>query len=196
MICTQNQVPPPKQRSTICLSGNQLHSLKQITANCDTKKATEQGDKISQFSPQRYCFIKVICQISRSHGTKKRWFWPIGRFQTETPVWIARWLLNDAQSLQKHRNGVRLFFMVTHYISRCMNIILEVSNKSQWVNYRNGKFYLIRYPCKICKRSLCKAIYEKYHFVLRIRSNLLHTYFALDVFNFCSTGLLKLNINL
>ena len=47
-------------------------------------------------------FFKVICQISRSHGSKKRRFWPkIGRFRTVTPVWIHQWLWNDTQSLKQ-----------------------------------------------------------------------------------------------
>ena len=45
-------------------------------------------------------FFKVIHQISRLHGTKKSpiltW---IEHFWTVTPVWIHRWLWNDAQSL-------------------------------------------------------------------------------------------------
>ena len=46
-------------------------------------------------------FFKVICQISRSHGTKNCWFWPkIGSFQTVTRVEINRWFWNDAQSLK------------------------------------------------------------------------------------------------
>ena len=46
-------------------------------------------------------FFKVIYQISWSGGTKKSpiltW---IGCFRTVTPVWIHRWLWNDAQSLK------------------------------------------------------------------------------------------------
>ena len=45
-------------------------------------------------------FLKVICQISRSHGTKNHWFFTqIEQCRTVTPVWIHRWLWNDAQSL-------------------------------------------------------------------------------------------------
>ena len=42
-------------------------------------------------------FLKVIRQISRSHGSKKRRIWPrFGRLRTLTPVWIHQWLRNDA----------------------------------------------------------------------------------------------------
>ena len=40
-----------------------------------------------------------------------------GRFQTVTPVWIHRWLWNDAQILKKHRRGAFLFFKVICQIS-------------------------------------------------------------------------------
>ena len=74
-------------------------------------------------------FFKVICQISRSHGSKKHKAWSsikevpycfwrssvkfqghtalktsnltqIGRFRTVTPVWIHQWLWNDTPSLK------------------------------------------------------------------------------------------------
>ena len=63
--------------------------------------------------------FKVICQISRSHGTKKlpslTW---IEHFRTVTPVWIHPWLWNDAQSLMYYRRGALLFSKVIHQISR------------------------------------------------------------------------------
>ena len=47
-------------------------------------------------------FFKVICQISKSHGTKKSPnLTQIGCFRTVTlvtPIWIYQWLWNDAQS--------------------------------------------------------------------------------------------------
>ena len=42
----------------------------------------------------------------------------IGRFRTVTPVWIQRWLWNDAQSLKQHRRGALLFFKVIRQTSR------------------------------------------------------------------------------
>ena len=46
-------------------------------------------------------FFKVIRQISRSHGSKKRSIWPrLGISGLLTPVWIHQWLRNDAQSLK------------------------------------------------------------------------------------------------
>ena len=46
-------------------------------------------------------FFKVICQISRSHGSKKSSnLTQIGRFRTVNPVWIHQWLQNAAQSLK------------------------------------------------------------------------------------------------
>ena len=45
-------------------------------------------------------FVKVIHEISRSHGRKKMpILTQIERFRTVTPVWIHRWMWNDAQSL-------------------------------------------------------------------------------------------------
>ena len=44
-------------------------------------------------------FFKVSRQISRSCGTINCRFGPVGRFRTVTPVWIHRWIWNDAQSL-------------------------------------------------------------------------------------------------
>ena len=42
----------------------------------------------------------------------------IGRFRTVTPVWIHRWLWNDAQSLKQPRGDALLFSKVIHQISR------------------------------------------------------------------------------
>ena len=42
----------------------------------------------------------------------------IGRFRTVTPVWIHKWLLNDAQSLKERWRGALLFFKVIRQISR------------------------------------------------------------------------------
>ena len=41
----------------------------------------------------------------------------VQRFGTVTPVWIHRWIWNDAQSLT-YRRGTLLFFKVIHQISR------------------------------------------------------------------------------
>ena len=47
----------------------------------------------------RFALFKVIRQISRSHGTKESQnLTQIRRFRTVTPVWIHRWIWNDAQS--------------------------------------------------------------------------------------------------
>ena len=44
--------------------------------------------------------FKVICQISRSHGSKNRQIWPrLDVSWTVSPVWIHWWIWNDAQSL-------------------------------------------------------------------------------------------------
>ena len=45
-------------------------------------------------------FFKVICQISRSHGSKNCRIWPRLGVSGLTPVWIYQWLQNDAQSLK------------------------------------------------------------------------------------------------
>ena len=63
-------------------------------------------------------FSKIVHQISRSQGTKKSQnLTLIGRFRTVTPVWIHRWLWNEAQSLTWYRREVLLFFTVIHQIS-------------------------------------------------------------------------------
>ena len=65
------------------------------------------------------CSRSSSCQISRSHGTKKSSILTrIEHFQTVTPIWIHRWLWNDAQSLKQYRRGALLFFKVIHQISR------------------------------------------------------------------------------
>ena len=63
-------------------------------------------------------FFKVIRQISRLHGQKIADFDQIERFRTVTPIWIHRWIWNDAQSLVKYRGGSLLFSKVIHQISR------------------------------------------------------------------------------
>ena len=63
-------------------------------------------------------FFSVICQISRSHETKKlQILTQIEHFQTVTPVWIHWWLWNDAQSLTYYRRDTLLIFKVIHQIS-------------------------------------------------------------------------------
>ena len=42
----------------------------------------------------------------------------IGRFWTVTPVWMHKWLRNDAQSCKNRRRGDLLFFKVIRQISR------------------------------------------------------------------------------
>ena len=64
-------------------------------------------------------FFNVIHQISRSHGTKKSPILTrIEHFRAVTPVWIHRWLWNDAQSLMRHKRDDLLFFKVIRQISR------------------------------------------------------------------------------
>ena len=64
-------------------------------------------------------FFKVICQISRSRGTKKSPILiQIRRFPTPTPAWIQRWLRNDAHSLEYDRRGAMLLFKVVCQILR------------------------------------------------------------------------------
>ena len=63
-------------------------------------------------------FFKVIRQISRSHRTKHSQFWPYLGISGLTPVWIHRWLWNDAQSLKYCRRGALMFFKVICQISR------------------------------------------------------------------------------
>ena len=71
-------------------------------------------------------FFEVICQISRPHGPDKSTILTrIDRFMTVTPVWIHRWLLNDAQSLKWYRRCDvlgPLFSEVIHQISRSQGL--------------------------------------------------------------------------
>ena len=44
-----------------------------------------------------FCFLRLSVEF-QGHKAKKYQFWPkFGIFQTVTPVWIHRWLWNDAQ---------------------------------------------------------------------------------------------------
>ena len=64
-------------------------------------------------------YLEVICQISRSHGTKTSPILTrIEHLRTVTPVWIHPWLWNDAQSLIQYRTGSLLLFKVIHQIAR------------------------------------------------------------------------------
>ena len=59
--------------------------------------------------------IKVKDQGHRAQSK----FCPLfGCFQTITPVWVHRWLLNVTQSLKWFRRAAILFFKVIHQISR------------------------------------------------------------------------------
>ena len=68
---------------------------------------------------RRELFFKIICQISRSQGTKKptSFDW-IGHFRTVASVKIHWWLWNDAQSLKYCRRGSLLYCKVICQISR------------------------------------------------------------------------------
>ena len=56
-------------------------------------------------------------QRSRSQRSKQ-FLSQFERLRNVTPVWIHRWLRNDAQSLKWHRTGALLFFEVIRQISR------------------------------------------------------------------------------
>ena len=64
-------------------------------------------------------FFKVIHQVWKVTQDKKLpILTQIRRFWTITPVWIHRWLWNDAQSLKQHKRGALLFSKVICQISR------------------------------------------------------------------------------
>ena len=65
------------------------------------------------------CFSRLSVKFT-GHTAKRIiiFFTQIGCFQTVTPVWIHRWLWNDAQSLMWHRRCALLFFKGIHQISR------------------------------------------------------------------------------
>ena len=54
----------------------------------------------------------------QGHRGKKNVLTQIGSFRTVTPVWIYRWLRNDAQSFKYVRRGSLLFFKVIWQIAR------------------------------------------------------------------------------
>ena len=64
------------------------------------------------------CFPRSSVKFQGHTGQKKSpIFSRIERFRTVTPVWIHRWLWNDAQRLTNHRCAL-LFFKAIHQISR------------------------------------------------------------------------------
>ena len=57
-------------------------------------------------------FFKIICQISRSHGTEICRFLPkLSVSRLLTPVWIHQWIWNEIQSLMLYSRGALLFFL-------------------------------------------------------------------------------------
>ena len=64
-------------------------------------------------------FFRVIFQIWRSHGTKKKspLFYPNWAFRAVTPVCIHPWRWDDAHSSTLYRTGALLFYKVIHQIS-------------------------------------------------------------------------------
>ena len=77
------------------------------------------AQSLKQYKIGALLFFNVICQISRSHGTKKSLILTrIECYRTVTPVSIHWWLWNDAQSLIRYRRGALLFFEVIHQIPR------------------------------------------------------------------------------
>ena len=76
--------------------------------------------------------VKVRGQRSKSHRTKKSpILTQIEFFRTVPPVWIYRWLWNDAQNL-KHKEGA-LLFKVIRQISRSQGL------KNRWFGSDLGK---------------------------------------------------------
>ena len=72
------------------------------------------------YSWQKWCSCKKNkIRNQRSQPQRSKQILPqFGRFRTVTPVWIHRWLRNDAQSLKWCRRGVLLFFKVICQVSR------------------------------------------------------------------------------
>ena len=78
-------------------------------------------------------FFKIIHQISRSHGSNNRQFWPkLGVSGTITLVSIHQWLWNEAQNLKQDRKGALLFLATTkqlyewYFLSVCPSVRLSV----------------------------------------------------------------------
>ena len=77
------------------------------------------AQSLKQYRRGALLFFRVICQISRSHGTKKSPILTrIERFRTVTWVSLCRLLSNDAQSSKQYRRGSLLFFKIILQISR------------------------------------------------------------------------------
>ena len=65
-----------------------------------------------------YCFPRSSVKCQGHMGQKIADFDPNRAFRIVTPVWIHRWLWNDAQGLTLYRRGALLFFKVICQISR------------------------------------------------------------------------------
>ena len=65
-----------------------------------------------------YCFSRSSVKFQGHMAKKFLIVSQIGFFRKVTPVWIHRWVWNDAQNLKYHRRGALLFFKVIHQISR------------------------------------------------------------------------------
>ena len=112
---SKGEVPYCFSRSSIKFQG---HTGQNIT-DFDPNWAFPDYRPVAAFKSLRFALLKVIRQITRSHGWKKSSILTqIGRFRTVTPDWIHRWLWNVAQSLKQQRRDALLFSKVIHQISR------------------------------------------------------------------------------
>ena len=107
--CWLGEVPYCFSRSSLKFQGHAAEKIIDFDPNWDFRTVTlvwihwwvwNDAQSLKQHRRDALTFFKVVCQTSRSHGTKKSpiltW---IERFRTVTPVWIHPWLSNDAQSL-------------------------------------------------------------------------------------------------
>ena len=108
--------------------------------------------------------VKVRGQRSRSQKSKQ--ILPqFGLFRSVTPVWIHRWLPNDAQSLQWHRRGVICQISRSHELKWTILIQIEhfwtvttvwihwwLRNNAQTLKwYRRGALLLFSVICQISR---------------------------------------------
>ena len=100
-----------------------------------------------------YCLSRSSVKFQGHPGQKKSPILTrIGRFRTVTPVWIHRWLWNDAQSLILYKRGVLLFFKVIHQISRSHRL------KNWWFESNLSKITRLVAAIKSLRFTLLAAV--------------------------------------
>ena len=106
--CGLGEVPYCFTRTSVKFQG---HTAKKIGDFDPNWVFPDSNSSLNSLMVMHWCtkFV-VVCQISRSYGTKNpRILTRIERVRTVTPVWIHWWLWNVAQSFRSHRPENRWF---------------------------------------------------------------------------------------